>query len=64
MAYQLNCPCGTMIVTADDDLVPAVQEHLRPTHPGRSYSAEEIMMLAMPVPDRVLDTRRVGAADA
>ncbi|MFE9322395.1 MULTISPECIES: hypothetical protein [unclassified Nocardia] len=54
MAYQLNCPCGTMIVAADDDLVPAVQEHLRLMHPGRSYSTGEIMMLAMPVPDGVL----------
>ena len=55
MAYQLNCPCGTMIVAADDDLVPAVREHLRLVHPGRSYSAGEIMMLAMPVPDRIVD---------
>lgn len=55
MAYQLNCPCGAMIASHDDTFVADVQAHLASQHPGRTYSANEIMMLAQPVPDRVVD---------
>lgn len=43
----LNCPCGTTLEGADeDDLVEKVQEHLADTHPGRTYSREQILFLA------------------
>jgi hypothetical protein len=31
----------------DDDLVEKVQEHLAAEHPGREYSREEILFMAM-----------------
>ena len=55
MAYQLNCPCGAMIVDLDDTFVATVQAHLASAHPGREYGENEIMMLALPVPDRLVD---------
>ena len=62
MAYQLNCPCGEMIAAVDEDFIDAVGFHLVSAHPGRSYTENEIMMLAMPIPDRVVHTRgEVGA---
>jgi hypothetical protein len=44
----LRCPCGTFIREDDeDDLVEKVQEHLAAEHPGREYSREEILFMAM-----------------
>ncbi|GAA1750432.1 hypothetical protein [Aeromicrobium alkaliterrae] len=54
MAFQLNCPCGTQILSRDDDLLVDVRAHLADAHPGRDYSDNEIRMLAAPVPDRLL----------
>lgn len=54
MAQQLNCPCGTQIAALDDEFLAQVHQHLADQHPGRSYSDAEIMMMAMPVPDRVV----------
>ncbi|PWN04482.1 DUF1059 domain-containing protein [Nocardioides silvaticus] len=45
---SLRCPCSTLIRGADDDeLVAKVQEHLAAEHPGREYSREEILFMAM-----------------
>lgn len=54
MAYQLNCPCGDMIVALADGFIPAVVAHLADKHPSRHYSDNEIMMLALPIPDRAV----------
>ena len=44
---SLRCPCGTNFRTeTDDELVEKVQEHLTEAHPDRSYSRDEILMLA------------------
>ena len=45
---SLRCPCdGTLRGETDDDLVEKVQEHLAAEHPGREYSREEILFMAM-----------------
>jgi predicted small metal-binding protein len=45
---SLRCPCDVTIRAEDDDaLVAKVQEHLAAEHPGREYSREEILFLAM-----------------
>ena len=54
MAFQLNCPCGTQILSHDDELLTDVRAHLAEAHPRRDYSDNEIRMLAAPVPDRLL----------
>ena len=64
MAYQLNCPCGEMIAAVDEDFIDAVVSHLASAHPGRSYTENEIMMLAMPIPDRVVHTRGEAGAQS
>ncbi|MFI8592129.1 hypothetical protein [Dietzia maris] len=56
MAFQLNCPCGTQILSRDDDLFTDVRGHLAKVHPGRDYSDNEIWLLAAPVPDRLLES--------
>ena len=39
---------GLSLVGADDDeLVEKLQEHLAAEHPGREYSREEILFMAM-----------------
>ena len=44
---HLNCPCGEVIVGADEDqLVSNVQEHLTKVHPGREYSKDEILIMS------------------
>jgi predicted small metal-binding protein len=44
----LRCPCGiTLRGEGDDELVETAQEHLAAEHPGREYSREEILFLAM-----------------
>ncbi len=44
----LRCPCGEFIRDEDDDgLVEKVQAHLAAEHPGREYSREEILFMAM-----------------
>jgi len=48
MSLRLTCPCGTAISgESDDELVVLTQEHLVAEHPGREYSREEILFLAM-----------------
>ncbi|MDQ4054079.1 MAG: DUF1059 domain-containing protein [Actinomycetota bacterium] len=48
MKTRLSCPCGTTIVgTDEDDLVARTQEHLAAEHPGRDYSREEILFMAI-----------------
>ncbi len=45
---SLRCPCDTTLRAATDDaLVEKVQEHLAAEHPGRTYSREEILFMAM-----------------
>lgn len=45
---SLRCPCDlTIRGETDDELVEKVQEHLAAEHPGREYSREEILFLAM-----------------
>jgi len=47
MKTHLNCPCGEVVVGADEDqLVTSVQEHLAEVHPGREYSRDEILIMA------------------
>jgi hypothetical protein len=54
MAYQLNCPCGAMIADLDERFIGTVRAHLASAHPGRDYSDNEIMMISLPVPDRIV----------
>lgn len=45
---SLRCPCAVTIRGADDDeLVEKVREHLAAEHPGREYSREEILFMAI-----------------
>lgn len=45
---SLRCPCDTTLrADTDDELVTKVQEHLAAEHPGREYSHEEILFMAM-----------------
>ncbi|GAB2987442.1 DUF1059 domain-containing protein [Nocardioides montaniterrae] len=45
---SLRCPCAEIIRGDDDDeLVEKVQAHLAAEHPGREYTRDEILMLAM-----------------
>ncbi|GAA4075389.1 hypothetical protein GCM10023066_55080 [Nocardioides kongjuensis] len=45
---SLRCPCDTTLrADTDDELVEKVQEHLAAEHPGREYSREEILFMAM-----------------
>jgi predicted small metal-binding protein len=37
----------TLRADTDDELVTKVQEHLAAEHPGRTYSREEILLMAM-----------------
>lgn len=43
----LHCPCGEVVEGEDeDDLVERAQEHLREAHPDRTYTREQILLLA------------------
>ncbi|MEZ0579241.1 DUF1059 domain-containing protein [Nocardioides sp. MH1] len=45
---SLRCPCDVTIRGEDDDeLVEKVQAHLAAEHPGREYSRDEILFMAM-----------------
>src|SRR6476660_6164386 len=47
MKTHLNCPCGEVVVGADEDqLVTNVREHLTKIHPGREYSRDEILIMS------------------
>lgn len=61
MAYQLTCPCGVSIVARDEEFLPAVRAHLGEAHPGRTYPDEAVMVMAVKVPDVVLERRRQSA---
>ncbi|GED96398.1 hypothetical protein [Gordonia crocea] len=54
MAHQLICPCGENITSYDDTFVDDVQAHLNAQHPGRNYSADDIMSMAMEVSDKLV----------
>ncbi|MFT3898753.1 MAG: hypothetical protein QM728_00690 [Gordonia sp. (in: high G+C Gram-positive bacteria)] len=54
MAYQLICPCGENITSLNDEFVDDVQAHLSAEHPGRNYSANDIMSMAMEVSDKLV----------
>lgn len=54
MAYQLICPCGTNITSLNDVFVEDVHAHLAAEHPGRNYSADDIMSMAMEVSDKLV----------
>jgi hypothetical protein len=44
----LRCPCGEFIEAEDDDkLVESTQAHLAAAHPGREYSRDEILFMAI-----------------
>jgi len=45
---SLRCPCDvTLRGSTDDELVEKVREHLAAEHPGREYSREEILFMAI-----------------
>lgn len=45
----LTCPCGHPITAeGEDELVNSAREHLRETHPQRSYTREQILFFADP----------------
>lgn len=45
---SLRCPCNVTLRGDDEDeLVANVQEHLHEEHPGREYSREEILFMAV-----------------
>jgi hypothetical protein len=49
MKTRLTCPCGELIVGADeDDLVAKVNEHLDAEHPNQAghYSRDQILYMA------------------
>ena len=47
MKTGLVCPCGEHFRGAsEDELVAIVQEHLEQSHPGMSYTREEILFIA------------------
>ncbi len=54
MAHQLICPCGQNITALDETFVGDVQAHLAAEHPGRNYSADDIMSMAMEVSDTLV----------
>lgn len=44
---RLECPCGELIVAeSEEQLVEMAQRHLREQHPGREYTADEILFMA------------------
>lgn len=45
---RLICPCGAVLEgESDDELVARAQAHLGERHPGRDYTREEILALAL-----------------
>ncbi|MGY3555419.1 DUF1059 domain-containing protein [Williamsia sp. R60] len=54
MALRVTCPCGEMMYgLTDDAVVSSTQAHLDTVH-QRSYSRDEIMFMAVKIPDRLL----------
>lgn len=54
MAYRLNCPCGAVIFGTDDaDIIRTGTVHAEDVH-GRSYAPEQVMFLAVRIPDSFL----------
>ncbi|MGA8847115.1 MAG: hypothetical protein WB471_10925 [Nocardioides sp.] len=51
MAYAktlMSCPCGEQIRGKDEDeLVELTQAHLSAEHPGREYTREQILFMAL-----------------
>ena len=58
MGLFMRCPCGVAISAYDDEFILGVNEHLRDQHPLREYSANEILFMATPIPDRVVEEFR------
>jgi hypothetical protein len=47
MEMYLNCPCGEVVEGVDeDDLVAKAEAHLTESHPGRTYTREQILFMA------------------
>nr|WP_306427516.1 MULTISPECIES: DUF1059 domain-containing protein [unclassified Rhodococcus (in: high G+C Gram-positive bacteria)] len=43
----VQCPCGTLMEGATDDvLVEEVHQHLRSEHPGLEYHRDQILAMA------------------
>lgn len=54
MAYRLTCPCGeTFYGREEADIVTSATAHLTDVH-QRAYSPDEIMFMAITIPDRLL----------
>jgi hypothetical protein len=54
MPFRLTCPCGEVLHgREEDDLVHAATSHLDAQH-GRSYSREDIMFMAITIPERLM----------
>lgn len=54
MAFRLTCPCGYVLYgREEDDLVRSATSHLDTQH-GRTYSREDIMFMAIRIPERLL----------
>ena len=48
MKTTVFCPCGVVIkADSEDELVTQVLEHLRKEHPGREYTREQILSMAV-----------------
>ncbi|WP_158604485.1 hypothetical protein [Nocardioides mangrovicus] len=55
MALRLSCPCGARLFgRTGDDLVTEVRLHLEADHASRQYQDDEILSMAVPIPDRLL----------
>ncbi|GAB3348017.1 hypothetical protein [Amycolatopsis echigonensis] len=45
---SLRCPCGEYIQASDSSaLITRVRAHLAASHPGREYSDDEILFMAI-----------------
>lgn len=54
MAYRLDCPCSeTLYGRTEPEMVQVGIDHARVAH-SRDYTAEQIMFMAMTVPDAFL----------
>ena len=47
MTYVVHCECGTDVEgETEDELVTAVEEHVKESHPGMELSREQILEMA------------------
>jgi len=46
MKLVLDCPCGVRLTAADErSIIERARQHLSDSHPGMSYSDDEILFL-------------------